>query len=197
MPRSFSLPRRLRWKDPRVAVRMVLGTLLLANLAAAFLAFNPWGNSPEDLMRQQLELRKQLTQMQARLAEAKAVVTKVEQARKEGDEFLGKYVTERRSTFSVIADELNRTAKDAGIKDKGLQITLEPVEGSDTLTQMSISAGYEGTYAHLTKFVNLLDKSQRFLIIESMVAAPQQNSNTLNVSLKMDTFVREASGSAL
>jgi len=37
---------------------------------------------------------------------------------------------------------------------------------------MSISAGYEGTYANLTKFVNLLDKSPRFLIIENMQTAP-------------------------
>ena len=37
MPRSFSLTGglfSLKWNDPRVAVRMVLGVLLLANLVA-------------------------------------------------------------------------------------------------------------------------------------------------------------------
>ena len=73
---------------------------------------------------------------------------------------------------------------------------LEPVEGSAALSQMTISAGYEGTYANLTKFVNLLDKSPRFLIIESMTASPQQTGPNLNVSFKLDTFVREGPGSA-
>jgi hypothetical protein len=74
-------------------------------------------------------------------------------------------------------------------------VVLEPVEGSETLSQMTISAGYEGTYANLTKFVNLLDKSPRFLIVESMAASPQQTGANLNVSFKLDTFVREAPGS--
>ena len=122
-------------------------------------------------------------------------MAKVERARKEGDDFLGQYITERRSTFSTILEELNSTAKEAGIKQKESSIVLEPVEGSDTLSQMTISVGYEGTYQNLTKFVNLLDKSRRFLIIENMVASPQQSGQMLNVSFKLDTFVREEPGS--
>jgi type IV pilus assembly protein PilO len=57
---------------------------------------------------------------------------------------------------------------------------------------MSITAGYEGSYSNLQKFVSLLDKSPRFLIIESLVASPQQGSPVLNVSLKLDAFVNEA-----
>src|ERR1022692_1523101 len=112
MPRSFSLS-SLKWKDPRVAMRAVLGVILLANLVAAGIAYQP-------------------------------------------------------TTW-----------------------TLEPIEGSDTLAMMTINAGCQGTYAALSKFVNLVDKSPRFLIIESMVAQPQQTGQTLNVTLKVDTFVKE------
>ena len=64
---------------------------------------------------------------------------------------------------------------------------------------MQISAAYEGSYAGLTKFINLLDKSRRFLIIESLTAAPQQTNagDLLNVVIKLDTFVREQAGNAL
>ena len=65
------------------------------------------------------------------------------------------------------------------------------------MSQLTITAGFEGTYQSLTKFVNLLDKSPKFLIIESMQASPQQAGAVLNVSLKLDTFVRESIGSAL
>jgi len=196
MPRSFSFSlQNLPVKDPRMAARVVVGTLLLANVVAALIAFHPWGGSPEDLARQSQQLGQQVLEMQTRLAASKALVAKVEGARTQGDAFLAQYVTDRRITSSTILAELDRVAQEAGIKAKEKTFNLEPVEGSETLTQMTITAGYEGSYASLTKFVNLIDKSQRFLIIENMAAAPQQNGQTLNVSFRMDTFIREAPGS--
>jgi hypothetical protein len=72
---------------------------------------------------------------------------------------------------------------------------LEPIEGSDTLEMASIEVGYEGTYEGLKKFVELVDKSPRFLIVENMtVVSPQQaqkgQNQNINVALKLDTFVR-------
>ncbi len=180
-----------RMKEPRVAARLVVGALLAANVAAALAAFHPWGGSAEDLRRQEESLRAQVAQARERLERTRALAAKVEQARAEGDDFLAQYVTDARVTASVLIAELNRTAKEAGIRQKEATFVLEPVEGSETLSQMTISVGYEGTYANLTKFVNLLDKSPRFLIIENMVAAPQQSGPNLNVSFKLDTFVRE------
>ena len=47
-------------------------------------------------------------------------------------------------TSSSIIEELNRTAKEAGIQQKEATIVLDPVEGSETLSQMTISAGIRG-----------------------------------------------------
>lgn len=206
MARSFKVPQRLlpgatrlNLKDPRVAARVVLGVLVVANLVAALMAFKPWGGSAEELARQQEALRQQAASMQARLAKTKALVGKAQRARTEGDNFLAEYTTDRRTTFSTIAAELERTAKEAGIQAKPTSFEMQPVDGSDTLFQLSINAGFEGSYTNLIKFVNLLDKSPRFLIIESLQAAPQQTNagDQLNVAIKLDTFIREAPGSAL
>jgi hypothetical protein len=64
------------------------------------------------------------------------------------------------------------------------------VEGSDTLNMMSITAVYEGTYQDLMHFVYELDRSPGMLIIESLSAAPQANSDLLAVSMRLNTFVR-------
>ncbi len=206
MPKSFSVSPslltggpRLNLKDPRVLVRVALGALVLANIVAALMAFKPWGGSAEDLAREQASLQQQLTTMQTRLAQTKALVGKAERARKEGDDFLAEYTTDRRTTFSTIFAELERVAHEAGIQPRPASYELDQVEGSDTLYQMSISAAYEGSYANLTKFVNLLDKSPRFLIIESLMAAPQQSNagDLLSVSVKLDTFVRERPGNPI
>jgi len=78
MRKNFSLPTHIKLKDPRVAVRIVLGVLLLANLVAAVVVFRPFGGGADDLERQQQRLRQQLTQAQARLKASQVVVAKVE-----------------------------------------------------------------------------------------------------------------------
>jgi len=190
MPRNFKAAIR----ETRVVVRAILGVLLAANLVAAIIAFKPFGGSTDDLRQRRAGLQTQLAHLQAQLADTRRLSGKVEMARTEGDSFLDRYVSDRRSTFSTIFEELDKTAQEAGIKPRDRNVELNAIEGSDTLEMMSVTAGYEGTYENLQKFVNLLDRSPRFLIIESLVASPQQNGQMLTVSLKLDTFVKEAPG---
>jgi type IV pilus assembly protein PilO len=190
MLRNYNLS-GLKWKDPRVAMRAVLGVLLLANLVTAVIAFKPFGGGADDLRHDRDRLRQQLAQLKLQVAKNKKLVDKIETARSQGDQFLAKYFTERRVVTSTIQGELVQIAKDAGITYQPTTWNIEAIEGSDTLAMMTINAGCQGTYAALSKFVNLVDKSPRFLIIESMVAAPQQTGQVLNVTVKVDTFVKE------
>jgi type IV pilus assembly protein PilO len=190
MARNFSLS-ALKWKDPRVAVRAVLGVLLVANLVTALIAFRPFGGGADDLRRDRNILRQQLAQLKIQVAKSRKLVEKIETARTQGNQFLTKYFTQRRVVTSTIQGELVQIAKDAGITYQPTTWNIDAIEGSDTLAMMTINAGCQGTYAALSKFVNLVDKSPRFLIIESMVAAPQQTGQVLNVTVKVDTFVKE------
>ncbi len=194
MAKNYNLAAALNVKDPRVLMRGIIGLLLAANVAMAIIAFKPFGGSADDLRRQQQFLNAQLTRAQQQLAASKRLVDKVQQARSEGDSFLGKYFTDTQSTGALILSELNATAHEAGIKMGQAQLSQEPIEGSDTFQMLSTNVGFEGTYANFAKFVNLLDKSPRFMIIESLQAAsPQQQAGqALNVTLKIDTFVKEA-----
>jgi Tfp pilus assembly protein PilO len=198
MPKSFDLKALLEraskgrpgmGKDPRVVVRLVLGVLFAANVAAALLLFKPWGGSPEDLARQLSKLRSQVQQRQASVTRLRALVAKVAKGRTEGDQFLTGYFLDRRTASSTILSELGSAAKEAGIKPKEHAFVFEPIEGSDTLSMMTISANYEGNYSDLVHFVNLLDHSPRLLILEQMQAAPQQAAGMLNVNFKLNAFV--------
>src|ERR1035438_10419880 len=114
MPRNFSLS-SLKWKDPRVAMRAVLGVLLLANLVAAVVAFKPFGGGADDLRRDRNVLQQQLVQLEKQVAKNRKLVEKVSSARSQGDQFLAKYFTDRRVVTSTIQSELVQIAKDAGI----------------------------------------------------------------------------------
>lgn len=172
-------------------VRAGLGVLLAANLAAAVFVFHPLGGSVEDLARQMQSKRQDLTQETQRLERTRSLVGKVQQAKVEGDKFLDECTMERRSAFSSVLIDVDKMAVDSGMKPKDSSYILDPVEGSDTILQMTISQNFEGSYESLTKFVNMLDKSPRFLIIDSLQAQPQ-SSGGLSLTLRLFAFVREA-----
>ena len=188
MPKSFSF-----WppNNPGAAVRLAVVFLLAANLIAAYFVIRPPGGSPEELSQQLADLRIQLRQRQGSLDRTKKLVQKIEAGRGEGDDFMDEYFLPRRVAYSAILAELIKDATEAKIAPKESSYAIEPVEGSDTLSMMQISAGFEGEYGNLIRLINLIDRSENLLIIEGLGATPQQGSKALSITFKLDTFVRE------
>jgi type IV pilus assembly protein PilO len=181
-------------RDPRVMMRALIGVLLVANLAAAVIAFKPFGGSAADLTRQETALRSQLAALQGRIAMDRKLVDKVQAARKEGDDFLANYFMDRRTVSSSVAEELLRISKEAGMKSLPRSEQLEELTGSDTLQMATITAGFEGDYQNLTRLINLIDRSPRFFVIENMQSNGVQNGKSVSVLLKIDCFVRNEEG---
>ena len=185
MLRNFNL------RDPKIALRTILFVLAAANLVAAALVMFPPGGSAEDLEHQRATLTAQLASQQQLLQQTKQHAGAVEKGRAEGDQFLSQYFLSNRTAFSTLLSDLDTAAKQSQIRPRDNAYALEPIEGSDNLSMMSITASFEGKYTDLMKFVHAIDQSPRLLIIESLTAAPQQNSDVLSVSMKLNTFVRE------
>ena len=183
------------WKEPRIVLRAIIGTLLAANLVAAVIAFKPFGGSADNLRRQEAALSQQLTSLRARVEKDKQLVAKMQNARKDTDQFLTKFVTDVRVGTSTLAIELDRIGSEAGVKLLNTTFGEQDIEGSDGMQLVSITQGCDGTYASLAKFINLIDKSPHFLIIENLqTGAPQQNGAPLNVQIKMATFLSRSEG---
>jgi Tfp pilus assembly protein PilO len=198
MSRTFNFA---QLKEPRVAMRLLIAVLLAANIAMAIVAFKPFGGSADDLRKEADTLRDQLQAMQARLAISKRLSQKVDAARVDGDRFLARYIVERRTASSAVFEELIHMAAESGVQPGQTTFGYDDIKGSDSIKMMTISAGFEGSYQQLTKLVNLIDKSPRFFVIDSMTtSAPQQTQpnqpqpgvQKLNVQFKIKTFVRGA-----
>jgi hypothetical protein len=186
MPRNYSG----RW-TPKFVLRVVVGVLLAANLIAAGILLFPPGGSAEDLEKELASLQSQATTKRALLEMTRQNLARVELGRSEGDQFLSSYFLPSRDRSARLLTELGDAAKDSKIKAKEASVSMEPVDGSDTLSMMSVVANYEGTYQDLLHFVHEIDRSPSLVIIESLNAAPLAGTNLLSVSMKLDTFVRD------
>ena len=195
MTRNFNFATIFR--DPKVLVGAALGALLVANLVVAAFAFHLIGESPADLDGQLAAARTNFRAAQQRLGKSKTLIGNMEQGRTEGQKFLASYMTNRRVTYSTIGLEINKLAQGAGMKVGDLNYSvLEPIENSNDLSMLGITGNFEGNYAALVKFVNALDRSPRFMILESLQVAPQPKGDILAITLKMDVFVDEMQGGA-
>jgi hypothetical protein len=169
----------------------VLGLLAAANLVAAYFVLRPLGGSPQELRQQVSEMRMQIRQQQNTLERTRVMAGKIEVGRGEGDKFMTRFFLPRRTAYSTVMAELTELATKAKITPKESANAIEPIDGSDVLEMMQITANYEATYGDLVRFVNMLDKSDRLLVMESLNATPQQGGGKLNVMIKLDTFVVE------
>ncbi len=183
-------------KGPQMAMRIVLGVLLLANLLLAVIVFKPFGGSRLDLENQLIGLQSQVKQRQAKLQGLRLLAAKVEKGRTEGESFIGDAFLLRRTAYSTLLSELVSMAKSTGIRPKEFSYLYQPIEGSEDLAMLTISGNYEGTYADLVHLLNLIDRSPRFMILEYLQAAPQASTGVLMVNMKINTFVRDDGSAA-
>jgi hypothetical protein len=165
--------------------------LLVANLIAGYFVLRPIGGAPEDLQQQVVRMGTDIIQQQANLEKTRALAGKIEIGREQGGKFLSNYFLPRRTAYSTIMTDLYDAANQSKVTPKDSTNTIEPVEGSDSLEMMQITWNFEASYDNLLHFVNLIDKTNRLLIMEGLNATPQQGAKSLNVMLKLDTYVRE------
>jgi type IV pilus assembly protein PilO len=195
MPKSFKLHlTSQKARDPRVMVRIVLGVLVALNVVAAVVLLFPPGGTAEQMEDELARLQGQASVKEKALKITRQHVAAVQKGSSEGEQFLGNYFLSRRTAYSTLLDQLGEAAQQSQIKPREHSYSTEPIEGSDTLSMMTITANYEGTYQNLMNFVHQVDQSPGLMIIESLNAAPQTGTNTLVVNMKLDTFVREDTG---
>jgi Tfp pilus assembly protein PilO len=192
MSSSFkALGRWLGEPGPRRTIKIALASFALFDLVFYLFAIGPLSQSEREKRLLVDNLRRQVAEQTAHVEKLAAITQKVETARTEGDRMLLEATLPRRTAFSEIVSEIDRASREAEVELRDRGFTVEPIEGSDTLSLMIINAGLQGSYENLVRFVNLLDRSSKFLIIESLGAAPQQTGSLLSITLKLDAFVRE------
>lgn len=202
MPRKFKVTSPAwagggAWKEPKTRIRAGLGILLLANMIAAAFAFHLVGSSPAEMDQELAAARTRLQAEQMRLQRTRNLAGNVDHGREQAGRFVASYMTDRRSTYSTVIGAINQMATAAGMKQgDGTIAPLDPIEGSQDLDMMTVSVNFEGNYTQLVKFVNLLDRSPRFLIIESVAVTPRPKGDQLAVNVKLNTFVKNDTGGA-
>ena len=170
------------------------GLILLAAFNALFwlLAVQPLENREAEKQARIAALDSQVNQKTEALARLRGSAEKVDAATVTGDELLDSLTFERRRAFSQLLTELGQAAQASGVEIRETDYSSGEVEGNETYGIISITANFRGSYASLVQFLNLLDRSDAFLIVERLGARPREDTADLQISMRIDTFVRRS-----
>jgi len=175
-------------KRRRLAVAS-LGALALFNVLFWLFAVRPLSEQEtlQQARLQQLEL--QVRQKTESLDRLRAASEKLDGAVDGGDDLLERLTFERRTTFSELLKELNSAADEAGVELRETSYNSGEIDGNASYGMVSIAANFRGRYPNLVKLLNRLDRSEKFLIVERLGAAPREDGG-LQIAIRIDAFVR-------
>lgn len=180
-----------RWRLTRRHMLAALAVLLAFDVVFYLFAVRPLGAREEEqriLLRTLLRQQQQKTEELERL---RVVVAKVEKARVEGDELINQLTLARNNTYSRLLAELDAAADEAGLESRERAYDPDPIEGAEEYGAITVTASFRGRYEQLVNLLHRLDHSEEFLIIGALGATPRSDTNDLQITMRIDTFVRD------
>jgi Tfp pilus assembly protein PilO len=172
-------------------VLAALAVLFVFDLVFYWTAIEPLGRREAEQQALLGALVRQIDAKKKDVEQMQLVVSKVEKARGEGDDLLEGITLPRRTGFSKLIAGLLEAAAQAGIDTREGNFDIEPIEGTEEYGMISVSANFRGEYQNLVRFLNQLDRSEQFLIIDSLAATPRSDSNELQFTMRLNTLLRE------
>jgi Tfp pilus assembly protein PilO len=177
-------------RDRRKTIRFTLATLLGVNLILVALVFWPAGQSYASQKQELEKLRADAQGKRELVGRGRMIEANLATARKQGDDFYNKQFLPSATGYSVIMEEIDKLAQSNGVKKGGVGYTVGEVKNRPDLQSIDISTTLEGEYSKIVKFINRLEQSQLFLIVDSMNAASNPQTRTVKLTVHILTYFR-------
>ncbi len=165
--------------------------LIVCNLVALFLCLDPPGGTRQVLSERMLQIHNEIGATRANATRMKTIAAKVQLGSRQGQTFESRYFLPRRTAYRLVIAELQRMAQVSGLQAGDTVNTEEPIEGSDNLTLLNITANFEGSYANLLKFLYEVDRSPMLVMLDSLGATPQHSLGRITAALRFQVIIQD------
>jgi hypothetical protein len=170
-------------RKSRSRLQIAFAVLVLFDVVAVAVLATPLAGR-ENL--RQKELRQLWLNLKAReSAPWRGLDKKVPQARQDIQVF---YVDRFPAGYSAISSNLQKIASDTGVKVSSEKYTQKDSDVQD-LQRVEIEADVSGDYLPLVRFINSLERSKLFFIVNELELAGEQ-SGTVRLRIKLETYLR-------
>jgi len=178
----------LRWQPWKIWMSAALGVLLLADLGLTIFLWQGAGQGPEALQADRDRLAIQAKLLRADVERAEKIRASLPQAGKQCDAFYQQSFLDAVTGYSKIESDLGSIASQSGVKTTDL--TFKRVEVANRgATEIAINASVEGDYPALVRFINSLETSKNFYLLDSLKLNSAKEGG-VKLALELHTYFR-------
>lgn len=173
-------------KPARAGIRTILTLLLVADVLLALMVFWPPGAS---LQVRQAEFQRLQAEHEATrdvVEQMRELQAKLQNAIQNRLQFSRQNFLLREGAFSAMLEDLERLATQNGLRTGGVSYALQE-EREQALVKVEATLAVEGGYSDLVHFINRLEQSEVFWIIDSLNVSGSI-SRELRLNLQMETY---------
>lgn len=173
-------------KQTRQKFMIAFGGLGLLMAICIGVLFSPLVGSEKDRGDELRQLGMQLRQKKEQAERVSDIDKKIALAGQQIDGFYKGRLPER---DSVISEVLGKLAADSGVRLAEVKYTPKDTDATG-LRPVVIEAGLSGDYLQLVKFLNSLERSQLFFIVDGVDLGGEQNNSVVKLDMKLRTFMK-------
>ena len=166
-------------------LRVVLGVLLLLDVAAAAFLFSPWGRSRAAREQEYDTVHAELQATMNEVRPLQGIDQKLDRARKDTAAF---YAERLPAESSAVSAELGRLAKENSVQISQVKYDFKDAEVPG-LRQVKIETKLDGDYVKEVKFINALERDPMFFILDGVTLGESQGG-AVHLELKMETYMK-------
>lgn len=172
-------------RQARRNVFTILALLLAVDVVAAVVLLTPLAGGSAARQREFQDLRRQVQAKMRVVIPPDQVQVRVDEARRQIDTF---YKDRLPPGSSALSGELGKLATASGVKLNSAQYQ-EFDSDLPGLRRLQISANVTGDYLQEVKFINSVERSKMFFIIDSVNLA-EQTGGVVRLGVILETFLK-------
>jgi Type II secretion system (T2SS), protein M subtype b len=176
------------WKSWKLWTAAALALLLVADLALVIFL---WRNSQQDAGEMRADRDRMAIQaklLRADVERGEKIRASLPQAGAECDAFYRESFLDAATGYSQIEKDLGAIATDAGVRTSGFTFKQTPVKDRG-VTEISITTGVDADYPAIIKFINGLERSKNFYLLDRLELATA-SATGIRLELELHAFFR-------
>lgn len=171
----------------KTLIRILLGAIVFVDLALVGVNWKI-ASAPHTPAAQLKVLARQHQLMAADVARAQKIRQDLPSIEKDSDGFFHDEFRPVGSGYSALIDDLGTLARNAGIRTEGFSFRQQAPDKRG-VTEIQISTTVDGDYSSVVKFIDSLERSESFYILDSLSLA-SGSAGGLKLNLQLRTFFR-------
>jgi len=173
------------WKTWTVAA---LALLLAADVALCVFLLQASREAPDEIRAQRDRLALQERLLKSDIERGEKIRASLPQVGKDCQDFYQRSFLDASTGYSSVETDLGAIAAKSGLKTSGFSFKEEPVKDRG-VTEMTITTSVDGNYASVIQFVNGLERSKNFYLLNNL-SLSSATSGEVKLQLELHTYFR-------